>query len=78
MFEKDIRKQKLRRLLKEARLEAKLRQVDVAHLLSKPQSYVAKIESGERGLDLIEVLDYCAAINCDPLALVKKLSKTAY
>lgn len=77
MFANDIRRQKLRSLLKEARIEANLRQVDVALLLSKPQSYVAKIESGERGLDVIEALDYCAAINFDPLNLVKKLTKKA-
>ncbi len=41
--------------LKQARVEAKLTQIDVAKKLRKPQSFVSKIESGERRLDFIEV-----------------------
>ena len=41
--------------LKQARVEAKLTQIDVARKLRKPQSFVSKIESGERRLDFIEV-----------------------
>ncbi len=68
------RKRKLRELLKEARLDRELRQVDVAESLCRPQSYVAKVESGERTLDFIEVLDYCKAVKLDPTSLVKTLS----
>jgi transcriptional regulator with XRE-family HTH domain len=68
------REKKLRVLLKEARLERGLRQVDVAESLSRPQSYVAKVESGERTLDFIEVLDYCKAIQLDVTNLVACLS----
>lgn len=73
MFANDIRRETLRRLLKESRLIAGLRQQDVAKRLGKPQSFVAKIESGERKVDLIEALDYCAATGADPLSIVKKL-----
>ncbi len=41
--------------LKEARLEVGLSQQDVADKLDKPQSYVSKIESGERRLDVAEM-----------------------
>jgi len=41
--------------LKEARLGARLSQQEVAERLDKPQSYVSKIESGERRLDVAEV-----------------------
>jgi transcriptional regulator with XRE-family HTH domain len=68
------REKKLRELLKEARLDRELRQVDVAERLGRPQSYVAKVESGERTLDFIEVLDYCKAVQLDPASLVKTLS----
>lgn len=73
MFDDDIRRETLRNLLKEARLSAQLRQQDVATRLKKPQSYVAKVESGERKIDLIETLDYCAATGADPFDLVKRL-----
>ncbi len=74
MFQDDIRRETLRTELREARLRAGLRQIDVATTLGKPQSYVTKIESGERRIDLIETLDLCRAVSLDPKILVKKLS----
>jgi len=51
-----------------------MRQVDVAKVLNRPQSYVAKIESGERKIDFIEVLEFTKALGLDPVSLVKKLT----
>ena len=68
------RKKKLRERLKAARLDLQLRQVEVAESLRRPQSYVAKVESGERSLDFIEVLDYCKVVQLDVVSLVKELS----
>ena len=74
MFQDDIRRAMLRKELREARLRAELRQVDVATRLGKPQSYVAKVESGERRIDFIETLNLCQAVSLDPRVLIKKLS----
>jgi hypothetical protein len=41
--------------LKQARVEAGLTQVEVAHRLKRPQSFVSKIESGERRVDVVEL-----------------------
>ena len=41
--------------LKIARVEAGLAQQEVADKLGKPQSYISKIESGERRLDVAEL-----------------------
>ena len=56
------RYQRLCQALKDARVNAELRQIDIAAILDKPQSYIAKVESGERKLDFIETLDYCAVL----------------
>lgn len=49
--------------LKKVRLEAGLTQADLAQRLNKPQSYVAKIETQERRLDLVEFTKWMVA--CD-------------
>ena len=67
------RKALLRKLLKEARLDAGLTQVEVASKLRVPQSYIAKIEQGERKISFIEVLDLCKALGIDARDLIKLL-----
>lgn len=62
-----------RKLLLTAREEAGLTQLEVAARLSKPQSFVAKYEGGERRLDVIEFMEICEALKVDPNDLINKL-----
>ena len=41
--------------LKQARMESKLTQVQTAKLLRKQQSYISKIERGERRIEALEL-----------------------
>lgn len=65
--------EEFRRLLFIAREEAGLTQLEVATRLSKPQSFVAKYEGGERRLDVIEFMEVCEALRIDPNDLINKL-----
>ena len=73
-FKKLDKRKIVRETLKETRLQHGLRQQDVALALGRPQSYVAKIESGERKADFVEVLELCTAVGLNPKALLKRLS----
>lgn len=49
-------------ILRELRVGAALRQVDVAVRAGWPQSVVSKIEAGERTADAVEILVWCDAV----------------
>ena len=44
--------------LKKARLDAGLRQEDVAKRLGRPQAYVSRCESGEKKIDAMELKEF--------------------
>ncbi len=60
--------------LKQARLEAGLQQTDVARKLRRPQSFVSKIESGERRVDVIELGELCRLYGVDLCEFVRGLN----
>ena len=59
-------------LLRQIRVEAGLRQVDLAKKLRQPQSFVSKYESGERRLDLLELQQVCGALNLSLTEFVRR------
>lgn len=59
--------------LQEVRASKSLTQVEVAIRLGKPQSYVSKIETGERNLYLSELFSYAGALGISASNLVSIL-----
>jgi len=57
--------------LKQARIDAGLSQQAVAAQLGKPQSYVSKIESGERRLDVVEIKKFAEIYKKDISYFIK-------
>jgi len=61
--------------LRNARVKAGLTQQAVADALGVPQSYVAKIEVGERRVDVVELLDLLDVVNADWKSVIRKVDK---
>jgi len=57
--------------LKKGRIEAGLSQQAVADKLGKPQSYISKIESGERRLDVAEIKKFTIIYKKDVSFFIK-------
>ena len=49
--------------LKKARIESGLDQVKVAKMLGKTQSYLSKIESGQRRFDVLQLKEFAKLYN---------------
>lgn len=60
-------------LLIEARKAAGLTQQQLAAKLRRPQSFVSKIENGERRLDVVEFLTICRHVSADPHAIIEQI-----
>lgn len=64
---------RLAQLLAEAREAAGLTQAGLAARLRRPQSFVSKVESGERRLDVVELLEVADGIGCRVEGIVAAL-----
>ena len=52
-----------------------LRQEDLAAKLDEPQSFVSKIEGGERRIDVVELNDICEALGSNLEEFVHEFKK---
>ena len=57
--------------IKRQRRAMGLTQAELARKLGKSQSFIAKVELGERRLDVHEFVAYARALDLDPLELLK-------
>jgi len=55
-------RQRFLALLRQVRIDAGLRQEDLADKLGQPQSFVSRCESGERRVDVLELREICEAL----------------
>ncbi len=65
----------LRGVLRELRVEANLTQVALSKKLAKPQSFISKVEIGERRVDVIEVRAVCQACGASLRDFAARLEK---
>lgn len=70
------RHQRVAELIAEYRDAAGLKQSEVAGRLGRHQPFISGIESGQRRVDLIELLDLAEAIGFDPATLIEELRRT--
>lgn len=66
------RHQELIAFIASVRKAAEITQVELAERLGKPQSFVSKVERGERRLDVIEFCELAKALGHDPAELLRK------
>ncbi len=62
-------------MLYQLRMASGLRQNDLAKMLKMPQSFISKIESGERRIDLIELRTILKCLNTDLVEFVTEIEK---
>jgi transcriptional regulator with XRE-family HTH domain len=59
-------------ILKEARKQRGVTQVDLADRLGNTQTFVSKMERGERRLDVVEFVEICEALIVAPCDLLSE------
>lgn len=67
--------QLLIKLLRTARREKGLTQQQLASALKRPQSFIAKVENGERRLDVIEFAHFARLLSLDPAEVLETVMR---
>ena len=71
------RHEALRAFLIECRTRAGLRQVDLAKRLRRSQSYVTYVETGQKLVDVVELMEWADAIGFDAQDAIRRLSRVS-
>lgn len=69
----DPRHKVIAQKLTQLRKDRGLLQIDIAQRLHRPQTFVSKVESGHRRVDILELLDILKALEADPHAFVDEV-----
>ncbi|MEQ9887745.1 helix-turn-helix domain-containing protein [Pectobacterium zantedeschiae] len=59
--------------LREARIAKRITQGNLALALDRPQSFIAKVENGERRLDIVEFTHIARLLSLDPASIIAKI-----
>lgn len=59
--------------LKKARKDKGITQAQLAEALGKPQSFIAKVESGERRLDVVEFVHLAKWVGADVQGIIASI-----
>lgn len=60
-------------LLRKARADAGLTQAEAATKLNRLQSFISKCESGERRVDVVELVQFCSVYDVNPAKFIQRL-----
>lgn len=58
--------------LRQARIDARLTQVEVAKILKRRQSYISNIETGQQRVDIVELQKFAKLYKKDITFFIKK------
>ena len=64
--------QTLLTLLRDLRERAGFTQLSLAESLGNTQTFISKIERGERRIDVVEFIEICDALGADPVATFRE------
>jgi transcriptional regulator with XRE-family HTH domain len=67
--------QVFREMIVKIRKDADVTQVQLAKELGKPQSYISKIENGERRIDFTEFIEIASILEIDTQQFIKNYQK---
>ncbi|KHN51225.1 helix-turn-helix domain-containing protein [Pectobacterium fontis] len=65
--------QRVIKSLRKARIAKGITQENLAQALDRPQSFIAKVENGERRLDVVEFIHIARLLSLDPAKIIAKL-----
>jgi len=64
------------RILREARIAQEITQEQLATAVGRPQSFIAKVENGERRIDVVEFVHLARLLGVDPAEVLSKIVRT--
>ena len=70
-----VRHKRLMAALVEIREKAGVSQRELARRLDRAHSYVGRIETGDRRLDLPEFIEWCELLDADPVEVLQRIVK---